>query len=83
MVFPFDFLLLKDVNEWIINERAECVLPHINIRNWFTRSHPSKEDNRTGKPALRKSETGRQVKERRRTTEAIQYKYTLYIFYLV
>jgi hypothetical protein len=36
-----------DVNEWIHNECAECVLPRPNIRDWFTRSHPSKGENRT------------------------------------
>ena len=43
-IFSFDFLLLIDMNEWINNERAECVLPHLNIRYSFTRSHPSKGD---------------------------------------
>jgi predicted Zn-dependent protease len=42
-----DFLLLIDVNEWINNECDECVLPHLNICDWFTRSHPSKGENRT------------------------------------
>jgi hypothetical protein len=42
-----DFLLLIDVNEWINNECAECALHHPNIREWFTRSHPSKGENRT------------------------------------
>jgi hypothetical protein len=46
-IFGCDFLLLIDVNEWINNECAECVLPHLNIRDWFTRSHPSKGENRT------------------------------------
>jgi hypothetical protein len=41
------FLLLIDVNEWIHNECAECVLPHPNICDWFARSHPSKGENRT------------------------------------
>jgi hypothetical protein len=40
--FGCDFLFLTDVNDWIIGEYAECVIPHLNIRNWFTRSHPSK-----------------------------------------
>ena len=38
-----------DVNEWIKNECAGCVLPETNIRNWFTLSHPSKEENRSRK----------------------------------
>jgi hypothetical protein len=38
------FLLLIDVNEWIDDECAECVLPHLNIRDWFTRSHLSGEN---------------------------------------
>jgi hypothetical protein len=42
-----DFLLLVNVNEWINNECAECALPHLNIRDWFTRSHPLKGENRT------------------------------------
>jgi hypothetical protein len=41
------FLLLIDVNEWINNECAECVLPHLNIRDWSTRSHPSKGESCT------------------------------------
>jgi hypothetical protein len=41
------FLLLTNVNEWINNECAECVLPHLNICDWFTRSHPLKGENRT------------------------------------
>jgi hypothetical protein len=40
-------LLLTDVNEWNNNECAEYVLPHPNIRDWFTRSHPSKGENRS------------------------------------
>ena len=36
------FLLLIDVNEWINNERSECMLLYVNFSNWFTRSHPSK-----------------------------------------
>jgi hypothetical protein len=36
---------LKDVKEWIDNESAEYVLPHLNIRGWFTRSHPPKREN--------------------------------------
>ena len=43
---PF-FVLLIDVNEWIDNECAECVLPHPNIHDWFTWSHRSKGENRT------------------------------------
>ena len=31
----------KDVNEWIINECAQCMFPHSNTRYCFTRSHPS------------------------------------------
>ncbi len=38
--FQCDFLLLIDVNEWINNECAEGMLPHLNICDWFTRSHP-------------------------------------------
>ena len=45
--FQCDFLLLIDVNEWINNECAECMLPHLNICGWFTCSHPLKEENRT------------------------------------
>jgi hypothetical protein len=39
------FHLLMDVNEWADNECAECVLPHMNIRDWCIRSHPSKGEN--------------------------------------
>ena len=39
------FHLLMDVNEWIDNECAEFVLPHMNIRDWCIRSHPSKGEN--------------------------------------
>ena len=35
------------VNEWINNECAEYILPHLNICDWFTRLHPSKGENRT------------------------------------
>jgi hypothetical protein len=45
--FPTVFL---DVIEWINDECAECVwcvLLRLNIRDWFTRSHPSKGENRT------------------------------------
>ena len=45
--FCCDFLLLIDVSEWINNECAKCVLPHLNICDWFTRLHPSKGENRT------------------------------------
>ena len=34
-----------DVNEWINNECAESMLPHLNIPNWFTHSHLSKGKN--------------------------------------
>ena len=44
--FCCDFLPLIDVNERINNERPECVFPYLNIRYWFTRSHPSKGENR-------------------------------------
>ena len=44
--FQCDFLLLIDVNEWTNNECAECMLPHLNICHWCTRSHPSKGENR-------------------------------------
>ena len=40
--FSCDFLLLIDVNEWIDKECAECMLLRLNIRVWFTRSHPLK-----------------------------------------
>ena len=40
------FLLLRDVNEWIDNECSEFMIPHLNISNCFTRSHPSKGENR-------------------------------------
>ena len=46
-IFCCDFLLLTDVNEWINNECAECAFPRLNIRDWFTRSHPSNGENRT------------------------------------
>jgi hypothetical protein len=42
-----------DVNESIKNESVECVLSYgalrhtVNIRDWFTRSHPSKEETYT------------------------------------
>ena len=40
--FQCDFLL-TDVKEWIINnECSEYMFLHLNIRVWFTRSHPSK-----------------------------------------
>jgi hypothetical protein len=39
---------LTDVNEQIINECSECMFPHVNIRDWFARSHPSEGENRTG-----------------------------------
>ncbi len=42
----FSFYII-DVNEWINNEYAECMLPHLNICDWFTRSHSSKGENRT------------------------------------
>jgi hypothetical protein len=35
VIFYRDFLLLIDVNEWINKECGECVLPHLNIRDWF------------------------------------------------
>ena len=37
-----------DVNEWIVlNECAECFLPHLNTRrDLLTRSHPSEGENR-------------------------------------
>jgi hypothetical protein len=41
-----DFHLLIDVNEWNDNGCAACALPRMNIRDWFTRSHPSKGENR-------------------------------------
>ena len=44
--FQCNFLLLIDVNEWITNECAECILPHLTIFDGFTRSHLS-GDNRT------------------------------------
>ena len=37
-----NFRLLTDVNEWIYNECSECIVPHLNISNWFTFSHQSK-----------------------------------------
>ena len=40
--FCCDCLLLMNVKEWISHECAECVFLHLNIRVWFTRSHPSK-----------------------------------------
>ena len=46
-IFCCDFVLLMDVNEWINNECPECVLPHLSICDWITRSHPSKGENRT------------------------------------
>ena len=46
-IFCCDFLLLIDVNKWINNECDECVLPYLNIRDWFARSHPSKGENHT------------------------------------
>ena len=45
--FCYDFLLLIDVNERINNRCAEGVLLRLYIRDWFTRSHPSKGGNRT------------------------------------
>ena len=45
--FQCDFLLLTDVKEWINNKCSEYMFLHLNIRAWFTRSHPSKEENRT------------------------------------
>ena len=47
LFFCCDFPLLIDVNESIYNECAECVLAHLYIRERFTRSHPSKGENRT------------------------------------
>ena len=41
------FLLSINVNEWIDKECDECVLPQLNFRDWFTRSHPSKGETRT------------------------------------
>jgi hypothetical protein len=46
--FAAFFLLLTDVNERTNKGCAECVLPHLYIRDWFTRSHPSKGGNRSG-----------------------------------
>ncbi len=45
--FQCDFHPLIDVNEWINDECAECMLRHLNICDWFTRSHPSNGENRT------------------------------------
>ena len=36
-----------DVNEGTNHECSECMMYHLNISDWFTRSHPSKEENRT------------------------------------
>ena len=45
--FQCDFLLLTDVKEWISNECSEYRFLPLNIRVWFTHSHPSKGENRT------------------------------------
>ncbi len=45
--FSVRFFLLIDVNEWINNECAGCMLRHLNICDWFTCSHPSKGEHRT------------------------------------
>jgi hypothetical protein len=47
VIFCCHFLLLIDLNEWANNECAECALPQLNIRDRFTRSHPSKGESRT------------------------------------
>ena len=44
--FQCDFLHLTDVKESINNECSEYMFLHLNIRVWFTRSHPSKGENR-------------------------------------
>ena len=40
-----EFHLLIYANEWINKRRPECVISHLNIPNWFTRSHPLKGGN--------------------------------------
>ena len=44
--FQCDFLF-TDVKEWINNKWSEYMFLHLNIRVWFTRSYPSKGENRT------------------------------------
>lgn len=41
-----DILLLTDVNEWNLYECPECLIPCLNISNWYTRLHPSKGEYR-------------------------------------
>ena len=45
--FATMFFFFIDVKDWINNNCAECVLSHLNICDWFTRSHPSKGENRS------------------------------------
>ena len=47
--FQRDFLLLIDVKKWISNECSDYKFLHLNICDWFTRSHPSKGENRQEK----------------------------------
>ena len=46
-IFSTIFFLLIDVNEWINKKCSDCMFPHQNIRNCFTRSHLSKGENST------------------------------------
>ena len=43
--FSCDFLLLTDVNEWIDKKCSVCRISHPNFFNWFSLSHPPKEEN--------------------------------------
>jgi hypothetical protein len=40
-IFCCDFPFLMNVNEWINNECAECVVPHLHICAWFNHSFTS------------------------------------------
>ena len=46
-LFSYDFLPLMDVNEQNNNDVLSVFPLPANIRDWFTRSHPSKGENRT------------------------------------
>ena len=43
VIFCYDmFFFFIDVKDWINNNCSECVLSHLNICDWFIRTHPSK-----------------------------------------
>ena len=53
--YPSDCLLLIDVNEWTVMNAPMYRCPYLHVRNLFTRSHPSKEENHTRNPRSKRA----------------------------